>query len=635
MEFMFIRPELLWLLVPWFILTSLQFIKNAKHKRSPLIAPHLANIMLSEGPQKSKSHSPLLIAVFMLIAIICAAGPSFEKQQVPVFQTKQARVVLMDMSYSMYSTDIAPNRLTQARFKTLDMIDLFKEGDTALVAYAGDAFTVSPLTSDAQTLRNLIPSLSPEIMPSKGSNVLAGLDQSISLLKQAGYQNGEIVLITDGLDQDDVDDIRSELKHHTYTLHIYALGTEQGAPIALPEGGFLKDNSGQIVVPKLNVSRLSSLARSQNGQFAAYSTAAHDLSIFKPQVDNNQLNETRQSDMLWRIDAGHYGLLILLPLALLLIRKTGLTLSLLALMLIPNEQVYAADWQAWFKNNDQNALSAYQQEQFSAAGSADNLALKGAALYKQGQFEEAASVLKNTTSAIGQYNYANALAKSGQLEAALEAYDSALKQDPEFQQALDNQKLVEDLLKQQQEQDQSQDQQQNQDQQNSEQQDNEQQDSNKSDQQQSDKQQGDDQQQSESEQGKSDSSDPSKEGQNNSPDMQSDTKEPQDEPQEENSAQAQQGDEQKGEEDKLTEQEMQAQQQAQQNRQEPEQSPEGMGEVTAQPLTPEEKEKAQQLSQLLRKVPDDPAILLRNKMQLEAQQRAQQQRRRQGVEKSW
>ena len=633
MEFMFIRPELLWLLVPWFILTSLQFIKNAKHKRSPLIAPHLANIMLSEGQQKSKSHSPLLIAVFMLIAIICAAGPSFEKQQVPVFQTKQARVVLMDMSYSMYSTDIAPNRLTQARFKTLDMIDLFKEGDTALVAYAGDAFTVSPLTSDAQTLSNLIPSLSPEIMPSKGSNVLAGLDQSISLLKQAGYQNGEIVLITDGLDQDDVDDIRSELKHHAYTLHIYAVGTEQGAPIALPEGGFLKDNSGQIVVPKLNVSRLSSLARSQNGQFAAYSTAAHDLTIFKPQVDNNQLNETRQSEMLWRIDAGHYGLLILLPLALLLIRKTGLTLSLLALMLIPNEQVYAADWQAWFKNNDQNALSAYQQEQFSAAGTADNLALKGAALYKQGQFEEAASVLKNTTSAIGQYNYANALAKSGQLEAALEAYDSVLKQDPEFQQALDNQKLVEDLLKQQQEQDQSQDQQQNQDQQNNEQQDNSKSDQQQSDGEQSDKQSGDDQQQSE--QNKSDNSDPSKDGQNNSPDMQSDTKEPQDEPQEENSAQAQQGDEQKGEEDKLTEQEMQAQQQAQQNRQEPEQSPEGMGEVTTQPLTPEEKEKAQQLSQLLRKVPDDPAILLRNKMQLEAQQRAQQQRRRQGVEKSW
>jgi Ca-activated chloride channel family protein len=631
MEFMFIRPDLLWLLLPWLVLTTLQFIRSVKNKHSPLIAPHLANIMLSDGKQKSKSHNPVFIAVFMLIAIICAAGPSFEKQQVPVFQTKQARVILMDMSYSMFSTDITPNRLTQARFKTLDMIELFKEGDTALVAYAGDAFTVSPLTSDAKTLSNLIPSLSPDIMPSKGSNVLAGIDQSISLLKQAGYQNGEIVLITDGIDQSDVDDIRSELKNHAYTLHIYAVGTEQGAPIALPEGGYLKDSRGQIVVPKLNVPRLSSLARSYNGQFAAYSPVAHDLTIFKPQTDNKQINETRQSDMLWRIDAGQYGLFFLLPLALLLIRKSGLALSLLVFVLLPNEQVYAADWQTWFKNNDQNALSAYKQEQFSAAGSADNLALKGAALYKQGQFEEAANVLKNAPSAIGQYNYANALAKSGKLEAALEAYDSALKQNPEFQQAIDNKKLVKDLLNQKQEQQQDQNQDQNQEQQNNEQQDN-QSDQQQSDGKQSDKQSGDEQQQSE--QDKSNSSNQTNEGQNNSPDMQSDTTEPENK-QDDNSAQAQQSKEQLGEKDNQTEQEMRAQQQAQQSEQAAEPSPEKMGEVTAQPLTPEEKEKAQQLSQLLRKVPDDPAILLRNKMQLEAQQRAQQQRRRQGVEKSW
>ena len=89
----------------------------------------------------------------------------------------------MDMSYSMYATDIAPNRLTQARFKALDLLQLFKEGETGLIAYAGDAFTVSPLTTDVTTLENLIPSLSPEIMPSKGSNVLAGIDQAVSLLK--------------------------------------------------------------------------------------------------------------------------------------------------------------------------------------------------------------------------------------------------------------------------------------------------------------------------------------------------------------------------------------------------------------------------------------------------------------------
>ncbi|MBQ4846153.1 VWA domain-containing protein [Pseudoalteromonas sp. MMG005] len=630
MEFIFIRPELLWLLIPWALLTTIAFVKRAKHKHSPLIAPHLASVMLSDSTQQRKTHSPILISVFMFAAIICVAGPSFSKQQVPVFQTKQARVVLMDMSYSMYSTDIAPNRLTQARFKTLDMVELFKEGDTALVAYAGDAFTVSPLTSDAQTLSNLIPSLSPAIMPSKGSNVLAGVDKAIELLQQAGYVQGEIVLITDGLDQEDVDDIHAELRNHAYRLHIYAVGTEQGAPIALPEGGFLKDNSGQIVVPKLNVSRLSNLAQSQRGQFAAYSPGVQDLSLFKPQNSHTQLDETQQTEMLWRIDAGQYGLLILLPLALLLIRQAGITLAIIMVTLLPYDTVYAAEWQSWFKNTDQNALAAYNQDNFSDASSADNLELKGAALYKQEQFADAARVLEPTKTAFGQYNYGNALAKSGKLEEAITAYERALSYDPQLQQALDNKKLVEQLLQQQQEQqDKSEDESKNKDQDQDQEQQSQDQSGEGSDESNSEEQQSADQNESDQQEQSSESEQNGE--QNNDPQMQSDS-EKQDA--QDNSEAAQQGDTEQPEDNQTPEENTQPTESQQEGQAPEQQESSPIGDVSAKPLTPEEKEKAQQLSQLLRKVPDDPAILLRNKMQLEAQQRAQQQRRR-GVEKSW
>ncbi|WP_325205998.1 VWA domain-containing protein, partial [Vibrio sp. 03_296] len=71
----------------------------------------------------------------------------------------------MDMSQSMYAQDIAPSRLQQARYKALDLLPQWKEGNTALIAYAGDAYLLSPLTSDSQTLANLIQNLSPDIMP--------------------------------------------------------------------------------------------------------------------------------------------------------------------------------------------------------------------------------------------------------------------------------------------------------------------------------------------------------------------------------------------------------------------------------------------------------------------------------------
>lgn len=239
MDFEFIRPAILWLLIPAIGLFFVALIKHKKTTDVQLIAPHLAQFVINDT--NTKANQPLwLIAVFCSLGVLFSAGPSFEKKQVPVFQSKSARVIVMDMSYSMYSTDILPNRLTQARFKSLDMIELFKEGDTALVAYAGTAYTISPLTNDATTLSNLIPSLSPDIMPDKGSNVLAGLDMAKELLNQAGYIDGDIILITDGIEQEEQSDVTSFINNTTFRLNIYGVGSEQGAPIKLPEGGFFK-----------------------------------------------------------------------------------------------------------------------------------------------------------------------------------------------------------------------------------------------------------------------------------------------------------------------------------------------------------------------------------------------------------
>ena len=628
MEFEFLRPLLLLLIIPWAILTTVQVLNKSRSNKSGLIAPHLAHAMLTKG-KASKQTNPWLLALFTLLCIIFIAGPSFEKQEVPVFKSKQARVVVMDMSYSMFSTDIKPDRLTQARFKALDMVELFKEGETALVAYAGDAFTVSPLTSDASTLSNLIPSLSPDIMPSKGSNVYAGIDQAMQLLSQAGYIQGEIILITDGLEQSDVDEVREAMQSSKFTLSIYAIGTAQGAPIALPEGGFMKGRSGEIVIPRLNVAPLRNLAAISGGQFSAYTPGAEDIQVFAPTASSSEADQNdEENKILWRIDAGKYGLILLIPLALLLLRKSALVLCAMFFMLPLSQPVYAADWQSWFKNTDQNALSAYQSKEFEKAAVADNTDLKGAALYKQGQYEQAAAALKNSTSAIGQYNYGNALAQLGKVDEAIAAYEQALKQNPDFDQAKENKALLEQMKQQQeqQQQNQSQDGESDQEQQSGEQSDQQGQ-SDKSDQGQQDQQQGESGEQSDQQQGEQSEQDAEQQNsgqqnsdQQNKPDMQADAQQQQDQTEQKDGEQSEQ------------QAQPQPQQATENNEQQGQQQM--MQSAQAKPMTPEEKEKAQQLNQLLRKVPDEPAILLRNKMRLEAQKRAQQ-RRLGGSKQSW
>lgn len=633
MDFEFIRPAILWLLLPASGLFFIALLKHKKNQSAPLIAPHLAPFVMSES--NNKARQPLwLVALFCNLAIIFSAGPSFEEKQVPVFQSKSARVIVMDMSYSMYSTDIAPNRLMQSRFKALDMVELFKEGDTALVAYAGTAYTISPLTNDAKTLANLIPSLSPEIMPDKGSNVLAGLDMAQELLSQAGYLDGDIILITDGIEQQQQSDVSRFTNSSQYRLNIYGVGTAQGAPIKLPEGGFLKDNYGQIVVPTLNGSLLKGLAKNSGGQYANYQPSNNDIAIFSPQANSEVLKSEKPNLALWRIDAGIYGLLILLPLALYLFRRSALVSAVLLLSFLPQQNAHAAELPTLFKNTDQRALEAYNNKEYQQAAQARSSALKGAALYQQGQFDAALNEFSQDKSATGYYNYGNALAKAGQLEAAIDAYKQAQVKQDNFREAAENQALVEQLLNQQQ---QDQQNQQGNDSQNQDEQSQDDADKSKQDQQKNgDKNNADkseDNSQNSEEQQSGEPSEQSKDQQSqsgeqsdeqNQPDMQAQSQNQQDENKDDDSKPQQ--DEQQSQPNQMNEQppsdeqKQQAQQQAMQ--------------AQAAELTNEEKEKAQQLNQLLRKVPDDPAILLRNKMQLEAQKR-QYQRRPTGVEKSW
>lgn len=633
MDFTFIRPAVLWLLIPALALFFIAFIKHKKQSADNLIAPHLAPFIMNES--NTKASQPLwLVAVFCCLAIIFSAGPSFEEKQVPVFQSKSARVIVMDMSYSMYSTDIAPNRLMQSRFKALDMIELFKEGDTALVAYAGSAFTISPLTNDATTLTNLIPSLSPDIMPDKGSNVLAGLDMAKELLTQAGYIDGDIILVTDGIDQEEQSDITSFTSNSSYRLNIYGVGTEQGAPIKLPEGGFLKDSYGQIVIPTINISRLKSLATRSGGKFALYQPSSSDIATFAPSANSELLKDEKQSHALWRIDAGIYGLLILLPLGLYLFRSAAFVGAFLVLSVLPTQQASALELPSFLKNTDQQALDAYKNKDFERAANADSSSLKGSALYQQGNFDAALEAFSKDKSATGFYNYANALAKSGQLEQAIDAYKQAQTLQPNFSEAADNQALVEQLLEQQQQQQEgdSQDNQQQSDQ--SEQQNNQQSDqsqqgensdsqSEQSQGEQSQEQQGEPSDESDTEQDQQSAESGSQSDKQNEPELQTQPQanQEQKQPEQTNEEQAENTQPQTAQQQTLTdEQKQNAQQQAAQ--------------AQTRELTNEEKEKAQQLNQLLRKVPDDPAILLRNKMQLEAQKR-QYQRRPTGVEKSW
>ncbi|MDX6017497.1 VWA domain-containing protein [Shewanella indica] len=469
MSLHFIRPEWLWALVPLALLLVLQSRRQTGQSDwDRYIAPHLAPLLLTQGSKSRQNRLPWL-GLAWLVAVLALSGPALYKKPLPVFASSTGRVLVMDMSLSMYATDAAPNRLTQARFRATDLLGQLNEGETALLAYAGDAFIISPLTRDRNTLLNLLPTLSPAIMPVRGSNLTAALEKAKELLSQGGHLQGDIILITDGVGSRQLNAARQAIEGSHYRLGILAIGSSQGAPIRLPDGQLLKDSRNEVVVPATDFGMLSELASAGNGILVPYSNDGKDLqTLVQWLATSSDATETDLAGDTW-VDLGPYlAFLLLLP--LLLSFRSGLPVLLLplslGLLVSPSSQ--ASGWDDLWQTRDQQGMQAFKQEDFATA--ADKFvdpAWQGSARYRSGDYQGALQAFEQDGSATGLYNQGNALMQLGQYEEAIKRYSDALTQVPDMQDAIDNKALAESLLKQreQQQDQQSQDKQEDQSQQ--------------------------------------------------------------------------------------------------------------------------------------------------------------------------
>ncbi|WP_394167540.1 VWA domain-containing protein, partial [Photobacterium piscicola] len=496
-DFTFMHP--LWFAAFIPLIIVLPWLKG-KAQHSGLIAPHLAQ-KLGLTQQQPKIWPIALLALGWLIAVIAMAGPSWQKVKLPAYNLSGARVLVMNMSQSMYATDIKPNRLTQERFKALDMLPSWKEGSTGLVAFAGDGYEVSPLTTDSSTLRNLIPSLSPDVMPIAGNNAATGIAEAIRLLKQAGHNTGDIILMTDGMTKAVAKQALADLKGTHYRVSILAMGTVAGAPIQLPDGSLLSEN-GTPVISKIDIKTLMSITDSTGGILQMAQTTDNDVNAIahftaKP-LDNGK--KGHEKELQERLNGGFWLIIPLLLLALLGFRR-GIVLAAM-FILIPIDHAQASPW----TNTNRQAYETFTNGNYKqAAQDFTSPQWKGIAEYKAKQYEQAIETLKPLQDPTSQYNLGNAYAQKGDYKQAAATYEKLLKQQPDFDDAKKNLAIVEQAEKQKQQQKNKQEQSGKQGQQsNKDQQQQQGQQGNKDQQQQQGQQDNKDQQQQQGQQGNKD-----------------------------------------------------------------------------------------------------------------------------------
>mgnify|MGYP001818759959 CR=1 FL=1 len=354
--FHFLRPW--WLLaIPGLCLLLVLMWKQpgAASSWSRIVAPELLQHLLLDGAGKRSRWSLLMPGLAGVLVILALAGPAWERIPQPVYVSDAPLVLVLDLSRSMDAADIKPSRLVRARYKVADILRQRIEGQTALIVYAADAFTVTPLTDDTATIASQLPALTTSLVPVQGSHAGRALKLAAKLLEQAGHRQGDILLITDEARQFD----ESLVTKSPYRLSILGVGTAEGAPIPVGNG-MLKDADGNIVIPGLDDRHLLELAAAGGGNYATLSTDDRDLAALKViTVDGQSGVQLREKDALtadqWR-EFGPWLLLLVLPLAVLVFRPGVLLLVLILVLPLP-EAARADLWRdLWYRIRGANGL---------------------------------------------------------------------------------------------------------------------------------------------------------------------------------------------------------------------------------------------------------------------------------------
>ncbi len=590
----FLRPQWLWALLAW---PALWWLWRLHRQRGNVwrdsIDPHLLPHLLRRGDKGARgllgTSAPWLGSLGYVLAVLALAGPSWRQGEQPLWQSQTPLVVALDLSPRIGATDLPPSRLLQVRAKLAALLAGRSGGQVALVAYAGQAFTVAPLTDDAANVALFLDALEPDVMPVDGQDAAAALDHSARLLKQAGFDRGDILLVGDHADASALA-AAAKLRLRGYRISALGVGSASGAAY--------RDLQGRFQHARLDAASLRALASAGGGAYQTLAPGDADLralGLLDPQT-GEAASTQGQKGMAW-LDEGYWLLPPLLLLGLFAFRRNGVAAVLVFGLALPLASPVQAAGSDWWQRADRQQHARFEQ---------------GAQAYRKGDFASAEQAFSDMPGADGAYNRGNALARQGRYDEAIAAYDEALELQPGMDDAIANRKAVEAAKKRQQQNAQGTDKQQNQGGQGNQQRNSQQQDS----QQQKSGQQPD-QSAQQGQQGKQQSPSPnsgnrSPPGPPNKAQQNGDSRPP---------VEAQTRAENEKAQREADAAQKQRMQQAMAQAAKPGEKKDANGKAVAPVETAEQRERRQATEAWLRRVPDDPGGLLRAKFGLEYQRR--------------
>ena len=407
---MFLRPDyLLFMMIPLVVL--FYFIVTAKSQVQTIFDEKMLQKLTVDNDALGRIGRNIMLFAALFLMIIALARPVLPKGEVKAAALRIDLLVGLDISRSMLATDRYPNRLEFAKRKIFELLDKFEEARVGVIAFAGDAFLVSPLTEDKSTLKFLIDNLNTTALSTNGTNLMVPIEKAAEFMKEDAQKI--LILFTDGGEKRDFSKEIEAAQKAGVTVYVYGIGTPQGAAIPF-HGENLKDREGNIVITKLNPA-VKELALDTGGAYieGGYKDQSVEMVIkdIKHKFKMHKLKSRKIRD---------YEELFYFPLTL------ALFFMLFAFSSLPKSTRTAL-----------LLLPILWMPQPSKAGILDFHEIKqGFTFYEQERYRDAIrhfkSVADSRKDAPSYYDLGNAYYKAGRYKAAAEAYQMAKTDDPKL-----------------------------------------------------------------------------------------------------------------------------------------------------------------------------------------------------------
>jgi Ca-activated chloride channel family protein len=256
----------------------------------------LTELGLAQSAQRPLSYVALPCTLLML-AVVALARPVTGYEQVTLPHSSLHLALVVDVSNSMLAKDLTPNRLEVAKRKLFDLLEALQSRNiplrASLTLFAGDALLFCPPTEDLGVLPAFIRALGREVATAPGSSLKRALEVARDSHLRSGGGKSVFIVLSDGEDlQAQGDDLAAGFGDSGFgrdqtRLFVLGLGGDQGVPIELTPGSFVKDSAGKVVLTKLEPEPLSSLASSLGGSFIRASLNASDTQQLLQAISNS------------------------------------------------------------------------------------------------------------------------------------------------------------------------------------------------------------------------------------------------------------------------------------------------------------------------------------------------------------